>query len=320
MNAGNDYPLASPRADQDKFLAFSKGTLVTLLLSKEIYLRSNGVFTFDDFDKLLFRKYGFKARYLEEEELKAELAILTGTDFSQFFNDYVYGTAPIPIEWAFQDADADGLSNCLEIGWDTHPLREDTDGDGCGDGEEIRLGFDPLDPSSFPRLVYLPIAVRDFVPPALPIDIDGSGQDWQSYAPLATDPQGDMTGGPHTDLKAVYFERDPNYLYVMVEMYDPPLPSEGDIQVSLALTDSTGRPWRSSIHVESGGSLGAGRDYYDDEWESYAIPGAACAWGDVLELRLPFRALGNPLTSTLTVIVYWSVSGQTWSWQDMIIP
>lgn len=48
----------------------------------------------------------------------------------------------------------DDLLIIWEYGNNTNPLVKDTDGDGFSDGEEIRIGTDPLDPKSHP-LEYL---------------------------------------------------------------------------------------------------------------------------------------------------------------------
>ena len=49
------------------------------------------------------------------------------------------------------DSDNDGLSNWIErYRTKTDPRRSDTDGDGFGDGTEVRAGTDPLDPASAP--------------------------------------------------------------------------------------------------------------------------------------------------------------------------
>lgn len=64
------------------------------------------------------------------------------------------GTDPIS-----NDTDLDGLKDGVEtntrvfvslLDTGTHPLQWDTDGDGHADGTELRVGKDPLDPTSFP--------------------------------------------------------------------------------------------------------------------------------------------------------------------------
>ncbi|MEL7277464.1 MAG: hypothetical protein AAGK98_13415 [Pseudomonadota bacterium] len=50
---------------------------------------------------------------------------------------------------ADSDIDGDGLSNDLEAQANTFPFKADSDGDGIPDPEELRLGTDPVDPTSF---------------------------------------------------------------------------------------------------------------------------------------------------------------------------
>jgi len=96
--------------------------------------------------KRLFQEYGYPNKTkCYEECLKTELENLTGTDFSQFFDNYIYGTTPLPMDWAFVDSDGDGLSNTTEIFWNTNPWDTDTDGDGLTDFQETTNGTDPTD-------------------------------------------------------------------------------------------------------------------------------------------------------------------------------
>ncbi|MDQ5938655.1 MAG: hypothetical protein QG642_345, partial [Patescibacteria group bacterium] len=60
---------------------------------------------------------------------------------------------PVGIEARFNDVDtdSDGLSDKLEEGLETDPLKADTDNDGFKDGEEIKNNYSPLGPN---KLVY----------------------------------------------------------------------------------------------------------------------------------------------------------------------
>jgi hypothetical protein len=157
VNTGKDVPLASPNLYSDYTFHKVKGTLVNLLLARDIYLRTQGVSTYNKYNQYLIEKYGFKAEWLHEDQLKSELAILTQADFTQFFDNYIYGTVTLSMDWVSRDDDSDGLDNLLEIIWDTNPQLKDTDGDGYGDGLEVAIGSDPTDPNSYPRHIYLPV-------------------------------------------------------------------------------------------------------------------------------------------------------------------
>ena len=65
------------------------------------------------------------------------------------------------------DDDKDGLSNAMEIFWDTHPYKTDTDGDGYSDSVEIEAHTDPTDRRSCPgdcppiAMPWIPLLLLD---------------------------------------------------------------------------------------------------------------------------------------------------------------
>jgi predicted metalloprotease with PDZ domain len=158
LGTDRDRPVVD--VGSDSWIRYRKSAMVNFLLAREIYSRTEGAQTFDDWLAVLMEEYSGVYVWCKTDCLQEELELLTGTDFGEFFNDYVYGVAPLPMEWASEDDDLDGLSNALEIGWDTDFQDDDTDGDGYGDGVEVKNLSDPLDRASIPRLIYLPVVMR----------------------------------------------------------------------------------------------------------------------------------------------------------------
>jgi hypothetical protein len=156
--------------------------------------------------------------------------------------------------------------------------------------------------------------------PMLPISIDGDGADWQSYTPVVTDPQGDTTGGPHTDMKAVFAETGPNYAYLMIETYDPPLLSEATIELNMNLVGDDGSIRELHTNINSDGSFGAWLNADGDgDAEAYPIYEALIAWGNVMELQLPLRELGDPVRVHPIFVNFWCNVDEEWSGADMIV-
>lgn len=119
-------------------------------------MSTDGEKTIDDLMKAIFEKYGYYNGSCNDECFKQELSELTGHDFTQFFYHYVYGIVELPLDWAFEDDDSDGLSNFTEISWDTHPEIIDTDGDGFTDFDEAKQKTDPNSSMSYPLPTQTP--------------------------------------------------------------------------------------------------------------------------------------------------------------------
>ena len=173
----------------------------------------------------------------------------------------------------------------------------------------------------YPHKALLPAVAIRRVPPELPIHIDGEGQDWVPYTPSATDPQGDTRGGPHTDLKAVYEMADSHYLYLMVEVYDPPLLSEATIELNLDVTGQDTQHWWLHTNISSDGTFMSWTDRdQDGELEFFPITGAEVAWRNVMELRLPLAHLGGAEQAKATFVNFWRDLDGQWTWVDLLVP
>jgi hypothetical protein len=138
---------------------------VASLLDYEIQTRTGRAKGLDDLERVLFESYsafhgGGVAKSCDNDCILRELNALTGSDFTRFFDRFVFGSESLPLDWLGADDDGDSLVTYEEILFGTSPNKGDTDGDGYSDAVEIASGTDPLDPFSVPSLIYLPLAVR----------------------------------------------------------------------------------------------------------------------------------------------------------------
>lgn len=178
-------------------------------------------------------------------------------------------------------------------------------------GDNLMLSVERLD---------IPPTATPAATPALPINIDGDDQDWQSYTPVATDPQGDTAGGTHTDIKAIFAERGPNYAYLMVEAYDPPLLSEATIELNIDLIYEDRNILELHTNISSDGFSAWLDDDSDGEASPYQVHGVLVAWGNVMELQLPLWELGNPVQVRPNFVNFWCNVDGEWSGVDMVVP
>lgn len=157
-NTSRDVPLVEAT---DTFLIYYKSAMVMLLMAREMYERTDGDATIDDLMHHLYTNCGNGARLCDEEYIKSALNLLTNSDFAIFFDEHIYGATTLDLDWAFEDADHDGLLSAIEVLLDTDLADPDTDGDGAYDGIEVDVGTDPLDPASRPYYIYLPLILRN---------------------------------------------------------------------------------------------------------------------------------------------------------------
>jgi predicted metalloprotease with PDZ domain len=78
---------------------YTKGALLAFVLDIEIRKRSNDQQSLDDVLKLIWGNY--QDTGLEDDTVQQVVAHLTQSDFTEFFNDYLYGVSELPLKQAF---------------------------------------------------------------------------------------------------------------------------------------------------------------------------------------------------------------------------
>lgn len=81
---------------------YAKGSLLALALDLSLRLRSDGHCTLTDVMRALWRNYGQTGRSLPERGIEAEINRISGYDFDDFYQRYLYGTEDIPLADLFK--------------------------------------------------------------------------------------------------------------------------------------------------------------------------------------------------------------------------
>lgn len=76
-----------------------KGALVAYMLDIELSKTNN---TIDDFLKYLYKNYALSDNRPKNSDMLIALNTVSGKDFTEFFNRYIYGTEPLPLNGTFQ--------------------------------------------------------------------------------------------------------------------------------------------------------------------------------------------------------------------------
>ncbi len=80
----------------DQVSYYSKGMILGALLDLAIIHNSEGRNSLDDVLRYLYENYHKKGKGITTENLRKACEHFGGMDFGQFFNDYIYGTRPLP--------------------------------------------------------------------------------------------------------------------------------------------------------------------------------------------------------------------------------
>jgi hypothetical protein len=120
-------------------------------------------------------------------------------------------------------------------------------------------------------------------------------------------------------MKAVYAEMGPNYVYLMVEPYDPPLLADGVVEFQMDLVDSEGKNYWLATHAKRDGFFSSWVDTDGDgEPEDWSVTEDAIAWEDVMEARIPLGQLGAPTRIDSIFVNFWCEVDGEWTWGDTI--
>jgi len=142
--------------------------------------------------------------------------------------------------------------------------------------------------------------ITELILDAITIKIDGNPGDWKGIQPIATAPPGGVqVDAPGIDLKALYGMRDDKYLYLMVEVYDPPISIQPGLppgslvwpQFLFDLETGQGRRHHLRTYLPYAGQMDV---YRLTEPVQILATLYTIACGNVLELRVPLALLDNP--------------------------
>ncbi|MEI6309374.1 MAG: hypothetical protein WCP58_07015, partial [bacterium] len=228
--------------------------------------------------------------YYTVEDLQVAMETLTASSWASFFDSYIYGTLPYPKELICRDSDGDGLWDTSERQIGTDLSLPDSDGDGLTDFQELVNLTDPLNPDTdFDGLND----GLEFWGIGEGIKIDGESTDWESYSmlPVATDPQGDSTGGQGTDIKELYAARDEesDWIAFLLTVHDPPAANSPSPFHFYFCTDLDSSTEYVAEVTASGARLidyATGLEVKVDRLKGYV--------GEFVELVLPLDSIGNP--------------------------
>jgi hypothetical protein len=148
------------------------------------------------------------------------------------------------------------------------------------------------------------------------IRIDGNPDDWSGIQPIATLPSGGVAvNAPGIDLKALYGMRDDQFLYLMVEVYDPPITLQpggidsGGISYPrfvFYLNADTEEQYALGMYLPYTGQLDVtSRSSGKIHATLYSV-----AYGNVLELRVPLALLDNPSRVSVCAFVTAEENGE----------
>jgi predicted metalloprotease with PDZ domain len=108
-------------AQRYSFIVYEKGALVSLMLDIRIRGLTNGEKTMDNLMSSMYSRYGGMKGQFSNHDVMESLRLLTGHDFTDFFNQYICGTRRLPLDQSFTTTSLAKDAAVWKIG-DTVPL------------------------------------------------------------------------------------------------------------------------------------------------------------------------------------------------------
>jgi hypothetical protein len=160
--------------------------------------------------------------------------------------------------------------------------------------------------------------------PALPIVIDGKGEDWIGVVPVLDDPQGDSLRGGDTDLREVYLTQDDNFIFIMIRTDENLKTEQALVELSLDLRQNNpcGRNSELYINILPNNVLMAWEENPCGTHFPFPIVHTTVFWGDVLEIRIPQASLGEHMYVRLRYVgIHTPLNGDmSWAVVDYMEP
>lgn len=133
-------------------------------------------------------------------------------------------------------------------------------------------------------------------PPYTEIVIDGDPSDWEKYKIAYTDPQNDHQGGSF-DISTLRAFSNDQYLYVLIETYQPPVDYvQVDLDITADLTDYI-------VSLRSGVPVFLAKDTSSGVEPIGEVSGSQVMIGGAAEVKIPLSAFGEASVFTMSVRV-----------------
>jgi hypothetical protein len=117
---------STPSMEDCSWIMYEKGALIWMALDFKIKEDTNYTKSLDDVVKIFESRFGFYKEIGNKDKIIAILKQVSGKDYTEFINDYVYGKKFIDLERYFKDSDGDYVPDYVELMRNTDPTTKNT--------------------------------------------------------------------------------------------------------------------------------------------------------------------------------------------------